>query len=739
MQNLTATPLSWIQDAFPYGLDAAQRTVLFWDVMRKRGNTYLAHLRRGQPPVLVFCYEVILSGAALERPVNYDLVRILDRRSPQQPDRRSQKAVQTADAGDRRVHAHGRRHKPLVAEKAPRATSRPIVIIDPRAGHGPGIGGSKQDSQIGKALDAGHPVYFLIFKTRPVPGQTLEDVRNAQIRFVEEVRRRHPGAPRPAVVGNCQGGWAAALVGAERPDLIGPMVFNGSPLSYWGGVEGVNPMRYLGGLLGGVWLNSLLSDLGNDTFDGANLVANFENLNPANTLWSKHYTLYAKIDTEAQRYLTFEKWWGGFFLMTGQEIHTIVDGLFVGNKLERGEFELAPGKRIDLKANNNPVVVFASFGDNITPPQQAFNWIVKAYGSAEEIRRRRQVIVVHTHKEIGHLGIFASAKIARKDHKEIIASFTMLDYLPPGLYEMVIEDDPESADEYQVRFVEKTTQDLLAIDDRPEEELAFYGVKQVSELNDAFYRFFLAPWVRAATTESSAEILRQSNPLRIQRWLFSDINPWLIPVSMWASIIRKGNRQPVAADNVFSRIEKNVSQSIVSGLNFYRDMRDSLLEQLFRTIYENPWVKTLYPAPASDSGDGARQVEALRREDAESLRQAMGKGGFREAAVRIILTLMRADFELQRKGYAMAGRLTQKNRRTRDIGPGELQDLVRTQARILQTDTDQAIAALPRLLPTRKDRREALALLGEGVKMLGREPNAQEQVAVARMTAVLSA
>jgi pimeloyl-ACP methyl ester carboxylesterase len=738
MQNLatTTTPLSWIQDAFPYGLDAVQRTILFWDVMRQRGNNYLTHLRRGQPPVLVFEYEGILSGAALERPVNYSLVRILDRRSLQHPDRRSQKAA--AAAGDRRDQAHDRRHKPLVAEKAPRATSRPIVIIDPRAGHGPGIGGSKQDSQIGMALDAGHPVYFMIFKTWPVPGQTLEDVRNAQIRFVEEVRRRHPDAPKPAVVGNCQGGWAAALVGAERPDLIGPMVFNGSPLSYWGGVEGVNPMRYLGGLLGGIWVNSFLSDLGNDTFDGANLVASFENLNPANTLWSKQYSLYAKIDTETQRYLTFEKWWGGFFLMTGQEIHTIVDGLFVGNKLERGEFELAQGKRIDLKDNNNPVVVFASFGDNITPPQQAFNWIVKAYGSAEEIRRRKQVIVVHTHKDIGHLGIFVSAKIARRDHKEIIGSFTMLDYLPPGLYEMLIEDDPERTDEYQVRFVEKTTQDLLAIDDRPEEELAFYGVKQVSELNDALYRLLLAPWVRMASSESSAEILRQLNPLRVQRWLFCDLNPWLIPANMWASIIRNGNRQPVAADNLFARIEKNVSESIERGLNFYRDMRDGLSEQLFRTIYENPWVKTLYPAPAADSGDSARHVEALRRQDAEGLRQAMGKGGFREAAVRIILALMLSNFELQRKGYAMAGRLAQKNRRTRGISPGELQELVRTQARILQTDTDQAIAALPRLLPTSKDRCEALALLHEGIKMLAREPNAPEQVAVAKMTAVLS-
>jgi Protein of unknown function (DUF3141) len=40
-------------------------------------------------------------------------------------------------------------------------TRRPYVIIDPRAGHGPGIGGFKDDSQVGVALAAGHPVYFV--------------------------------------------------------------------------------------------------------------------------------------------------------------------------------------------------------------------------------------------------------------------------------------------------------------------------------------------------------------------------------------------------------------------------------------------------------------------------------------------------------------------------------------------------------------------------------------------------
>ena len=62
-------------------------------------------------------------------------------------------------------------------------------------------------------------------------------------------------------------------------------------------------MRYTGGLLGGTWLTSLCGDLGNGKFDGAHLVENFENLNPA-----KQYNLYSKIDTEAPRYLGFERW-----------------------------------------------------------------------------------------------------------------------------------------------------------------------------------------------------------------------------------------------------------------------------------------------------------------------------------------------------------------------------------------------------------------------------------------------
>ncbi len=124
----------WVE----YATDFAQRSVLFWDTLRQRGNNFIEHNREGLPPVLHFEYETVSTRRQLERPVNYALVRIVP---------------------------------PEGVTVDPKR--RPYVIIDPRAGHGPGIGGFKDDSQVGVALREGHPVYFVIFFRDPEPGQTL--------------------------------------------------------------------------------------------------------------------------------------------------------------------------------------------------------------------------------------------------------------------------------------------------------------------------------------------------------------------------------------------------------------------------------------------------------------------------------------------------------------------------------------------------------------------------------------
>jgi pimeloyl-ACP methyl ester carboxylesterase len=328
-----------------YLIDAGQRTVLFWDVMRQRGNQYREHMAETVPNVLSYEAELIIDGRTLPRPVNYGLVRI--------------------------VPPQGVTIEPH---------RRPFVIVDPRAGHGPGIGGFKADSEIGVAFKAGHPCYFVGFLPEPVPGQTIEDVARAEAVFLEKVIALHPDADgKPCVIGNCQGGWAVMMLAAIRPELFGPIIIAGSPLSYWAGVHGKNPMRYSGGLLGGSWLTALTSDLGGGKFDGAWLVQNFENQNPANTLWTKQYNVYSKIDTEPPRYLDFERYWGGHVNLNAEEIQFIVDELFIGNNLAAGRIKTSDGVAVDLRNIRSPIVVFCSKGDNITPPQQALDWILDLY------------------------------------------------------------------------------------------------------------------------------------------------------------------------------------------------------------------------------------------------------------------------------------------------------------------------------------------------------------------------
>src|SRR5256886_7081150 len=458
--------------AAEYWIDAWQRSILLLDVLRQRGNNCLEHNARTAPNVLSFDVELVLDGRSLHRPVNYGLVRI--------------------------VPPKGTAIYP---------SKRPFIVFDPRAGHGPGIGGMKHDSEIGVALSAGHPCYFFGFLPEPMPSQTIDDVCEAEARFVEEVVARHPSAEgKPCLIGNCHARWQILMMSAIHPEKVGPIMLAGSPLSYWAGVHGKNPMRYLGGLLGGNRLTSLAGDLGNGIFDGANLVANFESLHPDNTYWKKIYNVYSQVDTELARFLEFEKWWGSPVLLNAEEMQSIADRLFVGNKLVSGELRSANGTRVDLRNIKSPIIVFCSWGDDITPPQQALDWILDLYDHEDEIVQAGQTIVYCLHQSIGHLGIFVSGKVATKEHGEFAQSMDMIDLMPPGLYEAVITGMDESVEnpelvkgDYLFSLEARTLNHIRALGgNSPEDDLRFTAANRVSEINQGLYNTYLRPAVRAA-------------------------------------------------------------------------------------------------------------------------------------------------------------------------------------------------------------------------------------------------
>jgi len=69
------------------------------------------------------------------------------------------------------------------------------------------------------------------------------------------------------------------------------------------------------------------------------------------------------------------------------------------------------------------------------------------------------------------------------------------------------------------------------------------------------YQLLMRPWVKFWTTELSAEIIRYLHPLRMQRYLFADINPLMRTIKNYAPIVRQ-NRKSASADNPFLAMEK---------------------------------------------------------------------------------------------------------------------------------------------------------------------------------------
>jgi len=682
--------------ALEYLVDTRQRSILFMDVMRRRGEQYREHLSEAVPHVLNYEVELIADGRNLKRPVNYGLVRV----------------------------------KPPSGVKID-LTRRPFVVVDPRAGHGPGIGGFKADSEIGVAMKAGHPCYFIGFTPEPMPGQTIGDIARAEGVFIEKVISLHPGADgKPCVIGNCQAGWAVMILASLRPELFGPMIIAGAPLSYWAGVRGKNPMRYSGGLLGGSWLTAMTSDLGGGKFDGAWLVQNFENMNPSNTLWSKQYNVYSKVDTEAERYLEFERWWGGHVNLNAEEIQFIVDELFVGNNLAAGRIKTSDGEVVDLRKIRSPIVVFCSKGDNITPPQQALGWILQLYRNVDEIRYYGQTIVYTVHETVGHLGIFVSGGVAKKEHAEFSSNIDLIDVLPPGLYEATFiakSADNAHADlasgNWIMRCEQRTLDDIRAMGGNSlDDERRFAAAKRVSEINLSNYRSFVQPWVRALAALHPAEWTRNLHPLRVGYEAFGRDTPAMKAVATEAEAVRE-HRKPAAKDNPFLKAQETVSETIVNVLDKWRDTQEALSESLFLSIYGSPALQAAVGVDPNADPSPVPEMSAEHRKllDARiaELKAGIGTGGLRECWIRALLYVGMTRGMLDERSLEALRRMRSEDEASR-LTLSQFKTLVREQFFMLILDQEASLAAIPAMLPQDMElRRAAVAAIHEVLSVTG--------------------
>ena len=533
-----------------YWTDAAWRAIETMDTLRERAANMQQHEAAGMPPLLHFEAETVAEGCELTPPSNYRLLRI---------------TRCGTDAWEKHV----------------RPDAAPVVVVDPRAGHGPGIGGFKRDSEVGMALLEGHPTYFVVFDPEPVEGQTLGAVVWALARFIDIVAKRHRGKP-PIVYGNCQGGWAVAMALSHCNHQAGLAVLNGSPLSYWAGERGINPMRLAGGFTGGVWPAHLLADLGAGRFDGAWLVQNFENLRPEG-VWKKYDSLFAKPERERDRFLEFERWWNGFYFLGREEILSIVRDLFIGNELQDGKVVVDAHCHADLSRIRTPLVIFSSYGDNVTPPHQALSWLRTVYPTTEDLVAAGQRIVYLLNQKVGHLGIFVSADVAKREHRAILHHAAAIQALPPGLYEMRL-DEGATTDEAPPAHFEPRRVEAIQFETSP---ASFERVDALSRQLDQLYATCVSPLVRMWATPKTAHWMEQMHPMRSSRMAWSDqVAPMLSLVPWLAQNLKASGAEDLQREtNPWYQIERTLADTTEQSIQSWRVMRDLSAELLFERLY----------------------------------------------------------------------------------------------------------------------------------------------------------
>ncbi len=405
--------------------------------------------------------------------------------------------------------------------------------------------------------------------------------------------------------------------------------------------------------------------------------------------------------------------------MNAEEMQWIADNLFVGNKLAIGELYTSEGVRIDLRNIRSPIIVFCSWGDNITPPQQALGWITDLYDHENEIVTNGQTIVYTLHQTIGHLGIFVSGKVATKEHGEFAACMDMINLMPPGLYEAIITEvepgiqNPELVHgRYLFRLEARTLDHIRALGtNTPEDDLRFAAAARLSESNLGLYRTLAAPAVRAVTSAQGAGARRDLHPNRLRFAMFSDKNPAMRPVEALAEGVRAA-RRPIAPDNPLLQIEKAVSAGIASWLDACGQARDAFTESFFLNTYGSPLLQAMVGL-GPQVLLGHRRIERdLAREATESrlraeLETRFEAGGIAEAVVRALIYVRLPGGSVDERGFTMIQAVRAAQPAGTRLSLVELKEVFRTQHLLVRLDEQRAVRSIPKLLPHEQAPRRA--------------------------------
>ncbi len=281
----------------------------------------------------------------------------------------------------------------------------PTIVLPPQAGHSSTVVDySPQQSQIAMIRASGLTrVYALEWKPATVASKNVSI--DDYLTVIDRSIRRMGG--KANVVGDCQGGWLAAIYAALYPERINTLTLAGAPIDFHAGESVISATtKVTAGTMGMAPYKALVA-LNGGNMSGRAVLANFVGIQPQSEV-SRQLQLLENIDdpTHVERYRVFEDWFkytqdvpGAFYLW-------LVENLFWKNKLITGELEIG-GRRVDMGAITCPVLLLAGSTDHITPPPQMF-------AAADVVGTPAKDITTRTATG-GHLGLFMGRDALRHD------------------------------------------------------------------------------------------------------------------------------------------------------------------------------------------------------------------------------------------------------------------------------------------------------------------------------------
>ncbi len=207
------------------------------------------------------------------------------------------------------------------------------------------------------------------------------------------------------LIGDCQGGWLAAIYAALRPADVHTLTLAGAPIDFQAGGAAIAVHTELATEAFGLAPYRALVAAHGGTMPGAAVLGGYIAIKPEAEIGKQLQMLDHLDDAEyLARYREFEDWFKYTQDIPGVFYLWLVEHLFRRNELISGDLRVG-GEQVDLSRITCPLYLLAGQSDHITPPEQLFAAAEYVGTPTEDIRRETS--------PGGHLGLFMGREALR--------------------------------------------------------------------------------------------------------------------------------------------------------------------------------------------------------------------------------------------------------------------------------------------------------------------------------------